>query len=121
MTAKNYRETDIKVFQSFTFFLRVSSSDKMIPLQYFSVSLRFGTCYITGQSGELRIKNAVFGFFLFFFIIKYVFFIIFISFFDEVSNFRGRTSTNQKQELVVQNCQWNCMLINLLCPIIFWD
>ena len=34
---------------------------------------------------------------------------IFISFFDEVSNFRNRILTNQKHELVVSNCQWNGM------------
>ena len=32
-------------------------------------------------------------------------FIIFISFSDEVSNFRNRTLTNQKSELVIRNCQ----------------
>ena len=49
-----------------------------------------------------------FSFFMSFFIMKFV--IIFISFFDEVSNFRKRILTNQKYELVVPNCQWNCML-----------
>ena len=34
-------------------------------------------------------------------------FIIFISFFDEASNFRNRIMTNQKLGLVVQNCQGN--------------
>ena len=42
-------------------------------------------------------------------------FIIFISFFDKVSNFRNSILTNQKRELVVYKCQWNCMLhINFL-------
>ena len=36
-------------------------------------------------------------------------FIIFISFFDEASNFRYKILTNQKHELVVSNCRWNCM------------
>ena len=84
----------------------------MIPLQNFSVSLKFGACYIMHKWGWFRLKNAVLAFlggclFLFFFIIKLPFFIIFISFFDEVSNLRGRISTNKKQELVVQNCQRN--------------
>ena len=35
---------------------------------------------------------------------------ILISFLDEVSNFRNRTLTNQKHELVVSNCERNCML-----------
>ena len=39
-------------------------------------------------------------------------FIIFISFSDKVSNFRNRILTNQKRELVVSNCQWNCMLVS---------
>ena len=37
-------------------------------------------------------------------------FIIFISFSDKVSNFRNRILTNQKRELVVSNCQRNCIL-----------
>ena len=36
--------------------------------------------------------------------------IIFVSFFDEVLNSRNRILTNQKQELVIRNCQWNYML-----------
>ena len=34
---------------------------------------------------------------------------MFCVFFYEVSNLRNRTLTNQKQELVVKNYQWNCM------------
>ena len=34
-------------------------------------------------------------------------FIIFISFFDKVSNFRNRILTNQTPELVIKICQWN--------------
>ena len=83
--------------------MRVCSSEKMIPLQnelfqYFSVSLKFGACYITGQWGEFRIKNAFWHFVLFHH--KICVFIIFISFLDEVY----KIPTNQKQELVVQNC-----------------
>ena len=65
------------------------------------------------SSTEFKIKTLFYVFINFFwhfllsFIIKIV--IILIPFFDEVSNFRNRTLTNQKQELVVQNCQWNCM------------
>ena len=51
-----------------------------------------------------------FGFFVVVFRHKICDFIIFISFFDEVSNFRIRILTNQKHELVVSSCQWNCML-----------
>ena len=38
-------------------------------------------------------------------------FIIFISFVDDVSKFRNRILTNRKHELVVSNCQQNCMVI----------
>ena len=47
---------------------------------------------------------------LFVFHHKICVFIIFISFFDEVTNFRNRILTNQKHELVVCNCQCNCIL-----------
>ena len=53
----------------------------------FFVSLKFGTCV----------------------------FIIFISFFDEMSNFHNRVLTSQKQESAIINCQWSCM------PVSFWD
>ena len=36
-------------------------------------------------------------------------FIIFISFFETLSNFCNRILTNQKSEFVIRNCQWNCM------------
>ena len=45
---------------------RVCSSDKMIPLLYFSVSLNFGVCYITVQWGEFTTKNATLCFHLLF-------------------------------------------------------
>ena len=73
----------------------------LISLQYFSVSLKFGACYITSQWDEFRIKNPFLVFFGLFHH-KICVFIIFISFFEEAWNFRGRISTNQKQELVVQ-------------------
>ena len=51
--------------------------------------------------------------FLAFFVVfhhKTCVFIILISFFDKVSNFRNRILTNQKRELVVSNCHRNCMI-----------
>ena len=68
----------------------------------FSVSLKFGVCYITGQRGEFRIKQATLGFsqifwiFFSFFNYKSCVFIIVSSFFDEASSF----SRNQWSELV---------------------
>ena len=41
-------------------------------------------------------------------------FIIFICFFDEASNFCNRILTDQKRELVVSNCQWNCMFYDVM-------
>ena len=52
------------------------------------------------------------GIFLFF-IKNLFFFIIFISFPDELSNFRNRILINQKPEWVVRNCQWNCLKVYL--------
>ena len=81
-----------------------------------SVSLKFRACYITGQWGEFRVKNAticlhiLFWYFFVVFHHKICVFIIFISFFDKVSNFCNRILTNQKRELVVSNCRRNCML-----------
>ena len=80
----------------------------------FSVSLKFGACYITGQLDKFRVKNAslrlhTFWLFFLFFIKKTCVFIIFISFFDEVLNFCNRIFTNQKPELVIRHCQWKCM------------
>ena len=49
-------------------------------------------------------KICVFIIFISFFISFFFFF-----FFDEVSNFRNRILTNQKRELVVSNCQLNCI------------
>ena len=77
--------------------------------------LKFGAYYITGQWGEF-IKQCYLmhlctfvAFFFFFLHHKICVFIIFISFFDEVSNFRNRILTNQKREFIVSSCQWNCM------------
>ena len=40
---------------------------------------------------------------------KICFFIILISFYGVVSNFRNRVLTNKKLELLTRNCQWNRM------------
>ena len=69
---------------------------------------------MTDQWGYFKIKTLLyiliyfFGIFLLFFYHKNCVFIIFISFLME-SNFRNRILTNQKHELVVSNCQRNCM------------
>ena len=102
-------------------FQRKCPSGKMIPLLYFSVYITFRSCYITDWGSEFRIKNATFLAFVFHH--KICVFIIFIPFFDEVSNFGKRILTNQKQKLVVQNFQWNCVITGrcwLLCPSSVW-
>ena len=83
----------------------------------FSVSPKSGACYVYIRSvGKFRVKNAtlclhaLFGNLLFF--IKECVFVIFISFFDEVSSFCNRILFNQKLELAKINLQWNCMLIS---------
>ena len=93
-----------------------------------SVSLKSGAYYITGQWGEfikscyLMLSYTLLAFFSFFsfsfvFVCLFVFrhkicvFIIFISYFDELSNFRNRMLTNQKHELVISHCQRKCMNI----------
>ena len=52
----------------------------------------------------LSLSNLCFYHFHFF-----LYFFLFLFYFDEVSNFRNRILTNQKRELVVSNCQLNCI------------
>ena len=76
-----------------------------------SIQLKFGACYITSQWGKFEIKRTIICF-------RHILFYCFSSlnlrcfyfhFFDKVSNFRNRILTNQKQELVIKNCQWTYM------------
>ena len=77
----------------------------------FSISLKSGAYYITGQWGEFIQKCYLMLSYTVLVVFQHEIcvFMIFISFFDEVSHSRNRISTNQKYELVVSNCQWNCM------------
>ena len=81
---------------------------------YFCVSLKWGAFYITVQWGGFRIKTLVYVFIhffdilLLFFIIKRVF-IIFISSWWSIKFPEQNIRTNQKQDFVIQNCQWNCL------------
>ena len=92
-----------------------------VRLKYFVNDWRFsphlnalGHVYITYRWGELKVKNTTLGIcilvrhFFVDFHKKIVVFLIFISFFDEVSNFRNRILTSQTPELVITICQWNC-------------
>ena len=78
----------------------------------FSPSIKVGTYYITGQRGEVKCYLILLCNFLAFFVVFYYkisVFIILISFFAKLSNFRNRILNNQKHELVVSNSQWSCM------------
>ena len=66
---------------------------------------------IENKEGYFMFTYTFLGFLLFF--IKKFVFIIFISFFVEASNFRNRKLNNQKQELGIRNCQWNCMSMSV--------
>ena len=80
----------------------------------FSVTLKFGTYYITSQCSEFIKKCYLI--LLYFFWISFIAchyqicnFIIFISFFDKIWNFRNSILANQKREIVVSNCHRSCM------------
>ena len=84
-----------------------SSEIEPVPVnpsfKFFSVSLKFRACYITGQWGEFTVKNAslywdILSWGSFYCFHQKIVFIIFVSFFDEVSNFCNITLTNQKLE-----------------------
>ena len=64
----------------------------------FSISLKLWACYITGQWGEFIVENAT----LYLHILSWHT-EKFISFFDEISNFRNRMLMSQTLELI----QWN--------------
>ena len=64
----------------------------------FSLSLKFGACYMTVQWSEFRVKNVTIYFHIYFFVIFHeLCFYHFITF-GEVTNFRNRILTNQKLE-----------------------
>ena len=98
--------------------LRVCSIENYIrqistnQLHFLPLSLKFGAWYMTGQWDELRIKNATLCFHIFFwhffvaFHHKSYVFIIFISFLDEVLNFRNRILINQKYD------RWSQLSVN---------
>ena len=93
---------------------RACSSDKMIPMYLLCLSKVWS---ILHHELVERVQKkecyfmlpCVFLAFLVIFHHKICVFIIFISFFDEASNFCHRISTNKKQELVIYNSQWNYM------------
>ena len=88
-------------------------------LIFLSTYIFYIITYIFRVSNELSVYIYIFGIFLLFFIKKNCVFIIFVSFFDKVSNFRNGILTNQKPGLVIRNCQWNCIQICSLTFFVF--
>ena len=91
----------------------VCSSDKKTPIYF----LRLSKVWSISHHGSVgRGHKKCYLMLFLFFITKFVFlsfsflsFFLSFFFFDEVSNFRNRILTNQKRELVVSNCQLNCI------------
>ena len=78
--------------------------------QWGKFRVKFGVCYIMGQWGKFRVcLHILLRQFFVVFHQKICLFIIFISFSDKASNFHHKILTNLKLELMIRNCQWNCM------------
>ena len=100
------------------------SSHKMIPI-YFLQHSKVWSILHHGSVGQVHKKvlpNTFINLFGIFFVVVFVvvvfhhkicLFIIFISFFDKVSNLHNRILTNQKHKFLVSNCQWNCMCVTV--------
>ena len=101
--------------------LLASSHEKSIPLTishylYFLCISKVSSMLYHRLVGWVQSKECSFVFtntFLAFFIVfhhEICVFIILISFFNEISNFCNKIiSWNQKLELLIRNCQWNCI------------
>ena len=106
----------LNIMFSIEVYLRVCSSDKMTPIY----SLRLSKVWSilnhhvsVEQFHKKKLHNAfihLLGIFWLFSIVKFVFLSFSFLFFDELSNFRNRILINQKRELVVSTCHWDCML-----------
>ena len=59
----------------------------------------------------LRTLETFFVLIIFSFFVVNLYFYHFDFFFDKVLNFRNTILRNLKQELVIRNFQWNCMLV----------
>ena len=90
----------------------------LVPISYHLYFLRISKVWSKlhhGSVGRVQYKECyfmliytIYAFFCCFSSKKSVY-IILTSSFDEVSNFGNGMLTNQKPELVIRNCQWNCM------------
>ena len=86
---------------------RVCSSDKMMPIYFLHLSYVWSIFYhgLVGRVHKKYYLMLLYTFSAFFVVFhhKICVLIIFIYFFDEVSNFRNRMLNNQKREMVVSN------------------
>ena len=103
-----------KIRVSVTYLITITLiSNRKIHIQWDVWFLHIWDLHIMSQWGGFRIKTVICVFIYFFagFFSSWNLCFYYINFFflDEVSNFRDRILTNQKQEFLVQNCQWNCM------------
>ena len=92
----------------------VCSSNKMIPIYFLRLCKVWSILHQepVGQVLKKMLLNA-FVYFQAFFVAfhhKICVFIIFISFFSYLPNFRHTILTNQKHDLVASNCQQNCLI-----------
>ena len=89
---------------------RVSSTaNSLLPIFLpYLCSLADITSQVSGASSEQR-THFCGNFFFVFNQEKCGVFLFSVLFSDEVSSFRNKILTNQKPELGIRNCQWNCM------------
>ena len=97
--------------------IRMCFNDNILSHILFPYLQSLERCGASGLLGRVHSKERYFkftciflSFFLLFFTQKKCAFIIFISFFDKVSHFCNKILANQKPELVIRICQWNCMI-----------
>ena len=111
--------------------LTVCFSDEIIPIYFLCLSKVWSILHLESVCcvhKKMLVNASICLFFVAFFccifrciflLLFFVAFVIFLHkicvsimlFSDEVSNFGNRILTNKKHELVVSNCQWNCILI----------
>ena len=108
---------DENKFSSFkTFCKNITCYESICYHLYFLCISKVWNMLHQWEMGRVQIKECyvmfTYNFVAFFccFSSKNCIFIVFVSFFDEVSNLHNRILTSQKPEFVIRNCQWNCML-----------
>ena len=101
------------------------SSDKIIPLQYFSVFLKFWACYVMGQWGEFEIKNAtlclhlLFWHLLLFLMIPFVFLSFLFLFFGWSIKFPQQNNSQSETGIDGPKLFVKLTVSDLISPV-FW-